>query len=173
MNNIIQKNIIPKPELGDFLFFYPSKFNLIHKIINRYGGKYVHCGYSLGFNLVISMTFNGVKIEDLEESYYNRRVSVYKLKDNDFVFAKRLAMFYIDKSFVSKYDYVGLFHFLFPGILGIPNRFYCSEYLAMGLLYFGYLNEPIHLSPTELANSECLEYCYDFTVGLDKKNNID
>jgi len=135
---------------GDFVFFKPRKTNLFQRLIKYFDGKYFHCGIMLSKDLVLSMTRQGIKIENIKD-YNGCEIDVFELIDKSKI--EELIKFYLS-CFEFKYDFWGVLNFIFKKISERPSRFYCSEFLVLGLFYIGYLPEKLQLSPLQLSNQD-------------------
>jgi|GEM_PF-3537780 len=137
---------------GDFVFIRPRKTNIFQKIIAFFDGKYFHCGIMLSHKLFLSMTIFGLKIQPLED-YKGCKIDIFRLEDNSKI--EELVSFYLT-CFQYKYDFWGVVSFVFQFVRESTNRFFCSEFLALGLFYIGYLPERLQLSPLQLSNQDFL-----------------
>jgi len=133
---------------GDFVFIKPRKTNIFQKIIAFFDGKYFHCGIMLSSNLILSMTWSGLKIQPLED-YKGCKIDVFRLENSPKI--EELIKFYLS-SFQYRYDFWGVVSFVFKFVRERTNRFFCSEFLTLGLFYIGYSPERLQLSPLQLSN---------------------
>ena len=140
---------LKKIERGDLIFFYPV--NIFEKIIAYFDGRYCHCGIYLGDGLVLSMTRQGLRIEKILVS---RKYDAFSIDTDK---QEELIKFLLSQFSVAKYDFLGILNFIFSFINERPSRFYCSEFLTLGLFYIGLLPERLQLSPLQLSNQEFLK----------------
>ncbi|MCS7180337.1 MAG: hypothetical protein NZ891_03180 [bacterium] len=136
---------------GDIICFYPAKW--YQKIIAYFDGKYCHTGIYLGDDLILSMVFSGLRIENLSERYKNNEFDIYEIDISKYK-KEKLISFLLSLIPIVKYDFLGLFNFLFKWITNNPRKFFCSEIIAYGLFYIGLLPERLNLSITQLINQE-------------------
>ena len=130
---------------GDLVAFYPR--SIIERIIARYDGKYCHIGICIGNKQILSMTRYGVDIKQITE--YKNRYDVFSIDTDK---QNELIKFLLSLTPVSKYDYSGIVSIVFPFVRQSSRRFYCSEFITLGLYYIGLLPEKLQLTPLELVN---------------------
>ena len=140
---------------GDFLFFLPITF--IERIIARFSGIYHHCGLCLGDNLFISAKFwKGIDFDLLDQ--YNRPFIIYKINNitrHEIQDMVKQALMLRGK----KYDRKAVFTFPFRFFKSSPDRYFCSEFLAILCILINRIpsNHPERITPTGLANEPFLE----------------
>lgn len=130
---------------GNIVAFYPS--NIFEKIIARYDGRYCHIGICIGNKQILSMTKNGVDIKHITE--YKNKYDTFNIDTDK---QNELIKFLLSLTPTLKYDFFGILSIVFPFIKQSSRRFYCSEFITLGLYYIGLLPDKLQLTPLDLVN---------------------
>ena len=141
-------------ERGQFIFFKPKKGHLIENLISKFDGKYWHTGIMVSKNLILHQRARGITIEKISD-FKGYEVDIFELKDKSKIDTLIHFLMLLNR----KYDFLGLLRFIFPDFIKVSAvKFYCSEFLAYGLVAVGFDLEDTNISPLQLSNLEILEY---------------
>jgi len=147
-------------EKGDFIFFKPRKSSWIENLIAKFDGKYWHVGIMCTKHLLLNQRARGITINTLDD-FSHHEIDIFELVDKTRLDKLIVILMLLNRP----YDYLGLLRFIFPNFIKpTGTKFYCSEFLAYGLVAVGYDLEDTNISPLQLSNLPILQYKGTITI---------
>lgn len=120
-------------------------YGYLIKLFTR--GLYTHCGIVIGDVLYQAQIFKGVYKQDWIPGMWD--VVYIDLSEKQ----QRKVKKFLEKELNSRYDWLGVLHFVFKFLKPSKKRWFCSELCAKALIEAGVLNKnekTIYFSPESL-----------------------